>query len=57
MFEDIMMIGTPEYTSVGRPAVAGARVHATLEEVTRTQKVIVFKKKRRKGYQKSQGHK
>ena len=51
------MIGTPDYTSLGRPSVAHARVYATLEEITRSEKVIVFKKKRRKGYQKNAGHK
>ena len=57
VFDDILLVGTKDYTTVGRPSVAGARVFATLEEISRTEKVIVFKKKRRKGYQKSQGHK
>ena len=51
------MIGTPDYTSVGRPTVANAKVYATLDEISRSEKVIIFKKKRRQGYQKSQGHK
>ena len=37
--------------------MANARVYATLEEKTMSEKVIVFKKNRRKGYQKSRGHK
>ena len=47
------MVGTQDYTSLGRPTVADAKVYATLEEISRSEKVIVFKKKRRKGYQKS----
>ena len=44
------MIGTPDYTKIGRPSVEKARVFATIEEISETEKVIVFKKKRRKGY-------
>ena len=56
ILEDIRMIGTPDYTCLGRPTVGNARVVATVEERTRTEKVIIFKKIRRQGYQKSQGH-
>lgn len=51
------MIGTVDYTAVGRPNLMSARVYATVEEMTLSEKVIVFKKSRRKRYQKSQGHK
>ena len=51
------MVGTADYTSIGRPSVDRARVFATLEEKGASEKVIVFKKKRRQGYQKSRGHK
>ena len=51
-----MLIGTQDYTSIGQPFVTSARVYATVEEKSRTEKVIVFKKKRRKGYQKNKGH-
>ena len=57
VFSDVLMIGTPDYTAIGRPTIARANVYATLEERTRSEKVIVFKKKRRQGYQKSMGHK
>ena len=57
IFDEVLMIGTPDYTSLGRPTVANARVFATIEEISNAEKVIVFKKKRRKGYQKSAGHK
>lgn len=42
--------------SVGTPTVAGASVEATVLEHLKGDKIIVFKKKRRKGYQKSNGH-
>ena len=51
------MIGTTDYTAIGRPTIQNARVYATVEEYSPTAKIIVFKKKRRKGYQKSAGHK
>ena len=50
------MVGTAEYTAIGRPTIGNARVYATIEEYSQTEKVIIFKKKRRKGYQKNGGH-
>ena len=50
IFDDVLIVGTEDYTSIGRPQVPHARVYATLEEKTKTEKVIIFKKKRRKGY-------
>jgi large subunit ribosomal protein L21 len=41
---------------VGTPTVAGASVEATVLEHLKGDKIIVFNKKRRKGYQKSNGH-
>ena len=57
VFDEVLMVGTQDFTSIGRPTVANAKVYATLEEISRSEKVIVFKKRRRKTYQKSQGHK
>jgi large subunit ribosomal protein L21 len=48
-------VGTPEMTRVGRPWVEGAKVRFEVEEQTKDAKVIVFKKKRRKGYKRKQG--
>ena len=47
IFEDVLMIGTQDFTALGRPSIAGAKVFVTLEEKTNSEKVIVFKKKRR----------
>lgn len=42
--------------TVGAPEVKGARVEATLVRHGRGKKVVVFKKRRRKGYRRKQGH-
>jgi large subunit ribosomal protein L21 len=41
---------------VGTPTVAGAKVVGTIVDHRKDKKVIVFKRKRRKGYRKTQGH-
>lgn len=43
-------------TRVGAPAVEGVKVSATVVDHGRGQKIIVFKKKRRKQYKRKQGH-
>ena len=50
IINDVMLVGTRDYTAIGRPAVTKAKVYATVEEISRTDKVIIFKKQRRKGY-------
>lgn len=54
--EDVLMVGSPDFTAIGRPQVENARVYATIEQEAQCDKTIVFKKRRRKGYQKTQGH-
>lgn len=53
VFDGVMMVGTREFTLLGRPFVRCAKVYATVEEQTETDKLIIFKKKRRKTYQKT----
>lgn len=53
VFDGVLMIGTKDFTLLGRPNVNSAKVYATVEEQTETDKTIVFKKKRRKTYQKT----
>ena len=48
--DDVLLVGTKDYTAVGRPNVSKAKVWASVEEITKTEKVIIFKKQRRKGY-------
>ncbi len=54
--DDVLMIGGDDGTTIGTPRVAGASVAAEVVEQTRGDKIIVFKKKRRKGYRRRAGH-
>ena len=53
---EVLLVGGGEGVQIGTPQVAGAAVNAEIVEQGRAKKVIVFKKKRRKGYHKKQGH-
>ncbi len=55
-FEKVLMIDTNGTVSIGQPAIEGAIVSATILTHLKGDKVLVFKKKRRKGYQKLNGH-
>ena len=55
-FEDVLMIGGTDEVQIGKPVLSGATVAGRILEQDRHRKVIVFKFKRRKGYQKKQGH-
>ena len=55
-FSDIMLVGTKDFTTIGRPFIGGAVVKFEVEEQTRCEKVMVFKFKRRKRYKKLRGH-
>jgi len=50
------LVTAGDETLVGSPAVAGVKVSATVIDHGRGQKIIVFKKKRRKQYKRKQGH-
>ena len=52
----VLMLDDGNETQVGTPIVEGAAVTAEVVEQTRGKKIVVFKKKRRKGYQRTQGH-
>lgn len=53
---DILMIGDEAGATVGTPVIDGASVSATVVEQGRGDKILVFKKKRRKGYRRTKGH-
>lgn len=55
-FEEVLLASDGESVSVGAPLVDGASVKAEVLRHARDKKVIVFKRKRRKGYRKKQGH-
>lgn len=55
-FDKVLLLDNDGKISVGNPTVDGAKVAATVIEHLKGDKVIVFKKKRRKGYQKWNNH-
>jgi large subunit ribosomal protein L21 len=52
----VLMVGEGDQVTVGQPRLEQARVVGTIVRQERGPKVIVYKHKRRKGYQKKQGH-
>jgi large subunit ribosomal protein L21 len=52
----VLLLGTETRTIIGRPIVPDATVHAVVEEHALDAKVIIFKKKRRKNYRRTNGH-
>ncbi len=55
-FDTVMLKEANGAFEVGTPLVAGAKVTATVIKHIKGDKVLVFHKKRRKGYQKMNGH-
>jgi large subunit ribosomal protein L21 len=55
-FDEVLLVGAGDAVKVGAPLVAGAKVKATVLAHGRADKVRIFKLRRRKHYQKSQGH-
>ncbi|MBM9538220.1 50S ribosomal protein L21 [Desulfobulbus alkaliphilus] len=53
---DVLLVVDGESVTIGQPKVDGAKVVAKIVEQGRHKKIIVFKKKRRKGYQVKKGH-
>ena len=54
--DQVLMLDDGKEAQIGTPLVDGARVAATVLDQTRGDKVIVFKKKRRKDYKRTKGH-
>lgn len=55
-FEKVLLVDNDGAVAVGTPTVGGAKITAKVLAHVKGEKVIVFKKKRRKGYQKMNGH-
>ena len=55
-FDKVLLLDNEGDVTVGAPYIDGAAVKATVVEHCKADKVIIFKKKRRKGYQKKNGH-
>ena len=54
--DQVLMVGEGESVKVGAPLVAGATVKCTVVSHRRHDKINIFKMRRRKHYQKHQGH-
>ena len=55
-FEEVLLVGSGDTVKVGAPLVSGAKVKATVVSHGRGDKLKIFKMRRRKHYQKTQGH-
>lgn len=55
-FSEVLLLDDEGTVTIGTPLVEGAKVSATILAHVRGDKVKIFKKKRRKGYQKESGH-
>ncbi|MCF7559829.1 50S ribosomal protein L21 [Sabulilitoribacter multivorans] len=55
-FDNVLLLGDGDKVTVGAPAIDGAQVSAKVLKHLKGDKVIVFKKKRRKGYRVKNGH-
>ena len=54
--DQVLMVGEGESVKIGAPTVAGATIKCTVVSHGRHDKVKIFKMRRRKHYQKRQGH-
>src|SRR5690606_25550638 len=55
-FDNVLLIGDGDKITIGAPAIDGAQIGAKVVKHLKGDKVIVFKKKRRKGFRKKNGH-
>ncbi len=55
-FGDVLMLGGDKGVTVGAPLISGATVAATLVETRKGEKIKIFKKTRRQGYRRTNGH-
>lgn len=54
--DDVLMISDGDDVKIGKPSLDGAKVVATITEQGKAKKIVVFKRKRRKGYRLKRGH-
>ncbi len=55
-FDKVLLVDNEGSVKIGAPIVEGAKIDGKIVSHLRADKVLVFKKKRRKGYQKQNGH-
>lgn len=56
LLDKVLLVGSTDYTIIGQPMVPSAKVLATVEEHEKSDKVIIYKKRRRKTYARKTGH-
>jgi large subunit ribosomal protein L21 len=56
LFDKVLLTDDGKAIKVGKPAIKGAKVEAEIIDNIRGKKVRIYKKKRRKGYQRKKGH-
>jgi len=56
VLDKVLIVGDENKATIGRPVVDGAKVIASVVRQMRAPKVIIFKKRSKKGYKKTQGH-
>ena len=56
IFDNVLLFHDGTNTQIGTPTVSGASVTATVVDHGRERKILIYKKKRRKGYQRKNGH-
>ena len=56
VLDQVLMVSNNDQVSVGSPLLCGAKVNATVLSQGRHDKIRIFKMRRRKHYQKHQGH-
>ncbi len=54
--KEVLSLGEGKNAKIGQPYVDGASVKGTILENKRGRKVLIFKKKKRKGYERTRGH-
>ena len=55
-FDQVLLIKDGDDTEIGSPTLRGASVTGTIVDHGKDKKILVYKKKRRKGYQRKNGH-
>jgi large subunit ribosomal protein L21 len=55
-FKDILLVKADDKTHIGRPLVEGAIVKGVVDSIGKSDKVLVFKYKKKKQYRRTRGH-
>ena len=56
LFDKVLLTDNGKAVKIGKPIIKGAKVEAEIIDNIRGKKILIYKKKRRKGYQRKNGH-